>query len=146
MSAGPDQINLDFRYDDPNTTSGPPFYTVICCGVHYIVPNDNIAVPVATGPVPPVDNGILKIIVHKNYHPITLYFDGESVWFPQADRDGNPYASVLFEGGASVFFNIFPTDPTAHAGQVHITNMGSDTGSEIGLVIVGTSGLGDKEP
>lgn len=145
MSNGSVASEISFRYNVPNQDEGPPVITVSSCGSIYAILNDNVPVQVETGPVPPESNGMLVINFHDEFYPVILYFDGIDFWIPQMSPGGELATLTPFHYDTGKIFKVYSTDPDKKPGEARISIDSPTAKSEIGIVIVGTSGLTEPE-
>lgn len=144
MSTG---TQLDFNYADPEDGS-PLFITVRYEGQPHPVDNSGdqpTTVHVNTNPG--VASGMLAIVFSEEYYPLPLYCDGMVLSIPALSGGEVPVLtpSVIH---AKKTIRISPINPDLPLKEYIITVTDSTQGgaTSIGIMIVGTAGLGDGHP
>jgi hypothetical protein len=145
MSNTSNQTTISFTYDDPNSIDGPPFIIVEYKGQPTFVVNNNTPVLVKMDPVPPVENGMLTMIFDEDFYPITLYFDGFSMWISALTDSGSFKFLIPFHFDTEMNIILFPLSAGQSQAEVRMIINGPPNQEEIGILIVGTGGLTEPE-
>lgn len=141
MSTTPNLNCISFTYVEPNDKNGPEFIQV-----HYVEDEADVfkngpTVAFQLKPQPPVSNGIFTLVFNPDYYPLNIFCDGNRVSIMIQAENGEIALLVPFDKLEETVITVFSISGANAPGEVRINIDDTKSESEIGIVIVGTSGL-----
>lgn len=141
MSTTPNLTVIKFSYIEMDSKNGPPFIRVKNNTREEPVIKNGPRVPFDLKAQPPISNGIFELIFNPDFYPLNIYCDGQELSILVQGDNGEMELLIPFNYSQETVIKVFSRSGENAPGEVRINIEDTSSESEIGIVIVGTSGL-----